>query len=67
MMLKQIKALADAAIALQNKVQMEVALREISALCDGPAKPAIASVAPAQSEPEVAADEVEAPKKAMKK
>lgn len=33
-MLNKIKALADEAIALQNKNRMDEVLREISALCD---------------------------------
>ena len=33
-MYKQIKQLADDAIALQNKDQMDAALREISAMCE---------------------------------
>jgi hypothetical protein len=32
-MYQEIKRLADEAIALQNKLQMEAALRQISALC----------------------------------
>lgn len=32
-MLEKIKQLADDAVALQNKLRMEAALREISALC----------------------------------
>lgn len=32
-MLEKIKRLADEAVALQNKLRMEAALREISALC----------------------------------
>ncbi len=35
-MYQRIKKLADEAVALQNKLQMEAALREISALCDAP-------------------------------
>lgn len=34
-MYEQIKELADKAIEVQNKLGMELALREISALCDG--------------------------------
>lgn len=33
-MYQRIKQLADEAVALQNKLRMEAALREISAICD---------------------------------
>lgn len=58
-MLNKIKALADEAIALQNKNRMDEVLREISALCeqDKPHKTMVAKAKIAECEMVVQTDD----------